>query len=82
MGDTPKTIDELLADHEQWQKNVGQTFYSIRTSAHLTQVAFSSALGLSQSYVSEIENGSAAPSTETFLKLQNFMEGSTGGTDL
>lgn len=82
----PKSIEELLSDQEQWQKEwmaqVGRSFYSIRTSAHLTQTAFSSALGISQSYVSEIEKGSKAPSSETFTKLLNFMEGEDSGTAL
>lgn len=82
MGDEPKTIEELLQAQEQWQKEVGKTFYSIRTSASLSQVAFSNAIGLSQSYVSEIEHGSKAPSAETFTKLLNFIEGSTDGTPL
>jgi len=82
MGDEPKTIDELLAEQEQWQQNVSMAFCSIRTSNDMTQTAFASALGLSQSYVSEIENGSKVPSTETLTRLLNYVEGDTDGTAL
>jgi transcriptional regulator with XRE-family HTH domain len=84
MGEqVAKKVAALIKQQEAWQQLVGETFRLVRTSANITQTAFSSELGISQSYVSEIENGSKVPSTETFTKLLNFAEGSsTDGTPL
>lgn len=77
IPENARRLDELLREREQWEENVQKLFHATRTSLGMNQTQLANELGISQSYVSEIESGAKTPSSGTLNKLYSFMGGVT-----
>ena len=72
---TPRSLDELLAAAENANRleseakvarnQVGQAVRGLRSATGMNQVHFAASLGVSQSYLSQIETGERTPSSST-----------------
>ena len=56
---------------------IGRKFKSVRKKLNLTQYKFSELLGVSQGYLSDVENGKKVPSVTLLLLLGHVSRGST-----
>lgn len=55
-------------------QNIGDRIRSIRKERHITQKEITTAVGIGQSTLSDIENGRNSPSYETIVALSNFFK--------
>ena len=56
--------------------NIGQSIKSMRLKylPRFTQIDFAERIGITQAYLSQIENGKKQPSTEVLQKIADFFE--------
>lgn len=73
---------EAQETYEQARATVGPTIRALRLDAGLTQSGAATMAGISQSYLSQIENGDRTPEVATMNSLLSVLEGSTSGNDL
>lgn len=71
----------MLNEHDSWARNIGPSLFLARTSSDMTQVDLATKAGITQPYLSQIENGNRTPSLETLRKLQSLTEGARHGTN-
>jgi DNA-binding transcriptional regulator YiaG len=72
---TPRPLDELLAaaqtatqlesDALAARKQIGQAVKGLRSTTGMNQTMFAASMGVSQSYLSQIETGERTPSSST-----------------
>lgn len=80
MPQQARKLTDLLDEREQWRKEIGVFFREVRMAqpTNTSQVYFANdVLGISQSYLSQIEHGQRTPSSETLNKLRSVVEGGT-----
>ena len=76
MPEQARKLTELLEEKQEWNREVGALFHATRMKYQPTsQVQFANDLGISQGYLSQIENGVRTPSSTTLAKLQSIVEG-------
>ena len=79
MPQHARKLTELLEEKQEWNKNVSALFVQTRSAASVSQDSFAGVLGISQPYLSQIENGVRTPSSETLSRLHSFVEGEDDG---
>ena len=57
---------------------IGENIKRIRTNKHLTQQDFAKEVGISRSYLGDLENNRKSPTVETLEKISSKMETSVG----
>lgn len=82
MPEQARKLTELLDEKQEWNKEVGALFRAARVEYTPTssQTDFANALGISQGYLSQIENGVRTPSSTTLDKFQTVVEGGSNAS--
>lgn len=77
---TSERLSELLSDRMKldqeervWGNRVSSYFLSVRTLNGMSQEEVASDLGVSQTYVSQIERGERVPSENILRKLESIL---------
>jgi len=77
-----KPLRDFLAAQkavEDLKPTVGPHLRAMRLDAGLTQVFVASNAGVTQAYLSQLENEAKTPSSDSLLRIIDVMEGSTSG---
>ena len=56
------------------KKKVGQAIKKQRLQKKKTQIEVAKSIGISRSYLSDIENGRYMPSVDTLIKLASYLD--------